>query len=68
MMFGLRAEHRVYQQQYYGGYCQKVREQGLEPMPYHIFTGKLDMLSSLPLNKKQRWDKLIEITRGMKNE
>lgn len=35
---GWRAEYRDKAQAAYGGYCQKVRSLGCDPIPYYRFT------------------------------
>lgn len=36
-MFGLRHEFRVETQKAYGGYCSYARQNGENPIPYHLF-------------------------------
>lgn len=64
--FGLRADQREYEQQYYGGYCNKVRSEGLEPMPYTIFQDELREILKQTTTKKERLNRLIERTKKTK--
>lgn len=60
--FGLRAEQRQYEQSYYGGYCNKVREYNLEPLSYVIFQEELKRLLESELTSKKRMKVLVELT------
>lgn len=60
--FGIRAEQREYEQQYYGGYCSNARQNGLNPMSYVKFQETLRHLNECKLTKKERMKKLIELT------
>ena len=62
---GWRAEQKAYEQEYYGGYCNKVRSLGLEPIPYYSFTTLLDRTVDYAMNKKLRMEYLIWHTRGV---
>lgn len=61
-MFSLREEQRFYEQNYYGGYCSKVRQHGLEPIPYHRFVDELRILLGKDLTRKERLVELINLT------
>ena len=59
---GIRADYRDYKQNYYGGYCNKVRELLLNPIPYYEFSYVIDRLFKEKLTKKQIMEKLIGYT------
>lgn len=61
-MFGLKDEQRFYEQNYYGGYCNQVRQHGLEPIPYHRFVDELRVLLDKDLTRKERMAELIALT------
>ncbi|ASF28418.1 hypothetical protein WV34_06445 [Bacillus amyloliquefaciens] len=57
--FNSRSEQREYEQAYYGGYCNKVRILGLNPIPFHLFQ---DILNDFTKTKKERMRFLIKAT------
>lgn len=60
-MSNYRTAARKFVQASYGGYCNLVRAQCLEPIPFVKFTEVLKSLSHL--SKKERNVKYIEVTR-----
>lgn len=63
-MFSLRDEQRFYEQNYYGGYCNQARQNGLEPIPYYRFVDELRNLLDKNLRRKERMAELIVLTRA----
>ena len=55
-------EDRDYMQNYYGGYCSKVRELYINPIPYYLFC---DIVKKIDSNKskKEKMKILIERTK-----
>ena len=37
--FGLREDLRQHTLQYYREYCNMLRDRGITPVPYHVFSG-----------------------------
>lgn len=66
--FGLRAEQREIERQHYGGYCQKARAAGLEPLSYTTFKDCLGELFDMGLSRKKRMEKLIDMTRELEEK
>lgn len=61
--YGLRADQRAFEQKYYGGYCNKMRDVGLDPLPYHQFQEELrEVLQVVDLTKKKRMQMMIDRT------
>ncbi len=60
--YGMRSEQRAFEQNYYGGYCSKARECGLEPISYVVFQDKLSEAFNLNLTRKGIMNMLIEFT------
>ncbi|MCY7911157.1 hypothetical protein MOB65_20085 [Bacillus inaquosorum] len=61
--WGLRSERRVYEQQYYGGYCNEARKNNLNPLPFYQFQDKLNEVLEMNLSKKERMKYLIVYTK-----
>lgn len=60
--FNFRSEQREYEKAYYGGYCNKVRSLGLNPIPFHLFQDILKESRDLTKTKKERMGFLIKAT------
>lgn len=63
-MWGYRAEQKNFEQSYYGGYCNKVREKGLQPLPFHRFQEVFRKSLEKADTKKNRMEYLIASTEG----